>query len=72
VYGGQDAKVVARLLSRRGNELRQLPVAPMKDKDNVYQVDLPLSVSLRDDYVVAIEATRGTESVKALVPFRVQ
>jgi VWFA-related protein len=70
VYGGQEIKLVARLLTRRGNELRQLPVVQMKD--NVYQVDLPLSVSLRDDYVVAIEAARGTESVKALVPFRVQ
>ena len=70
IYGGQDVKVAARLLSRRGNELRPLPVAPMKD--NVYQLDLPLSVSLRDDYVVAIEATRGAEVVKALVPFRVR
>ena len=70
VYGGQQINVAARLLSRRGNELRPLPVAAIKD--DVYQVDLPLSVSLRDDYIVAVEATRGAESAKALVPFRVR
>ncbi len=70
VYGGQEIKVAARLLSRRGHELRSLPIAPMQD--SVYQVDLPLSVSLRDDYLVAIEATRGSESARALVPFRVR
>jgi VWFA-related protein len=70
VYGGQEINVAGRLLSRRGNELRPLPVAPLKD--SVYQLDLPLSVSLRDDYVVAIEATRGTESARALVPFSVR
>lgn len=69
VYGGQEVRVAARLLSRRGNELRPLPVNPLDD--SVYQLDLPLSVSLRDDYVVAIEATRGSESARVFVPFRV-
>jgi VWFA-related protein len=70
VYGGQEITVAARLLSRRGNELRPLPVSPLKD--SVYQLDLPLSVSLRDDYVVAIEATRGSESARVFVPFRLR
>lgn len=70
VYGGQEAAVSAKLLNRQGKELRTLTVAPLKD--GVYQLDLPLSVSLRDDYLVAIEATRGTESARALVPFRVR
>jgi VWFA-related protein len=70
VYGGEEIKVAARLLSRRGTELRPLPAAPLKD--NVYQLDVPLSVSLRDDYVVAIEATRGSESARVFVPFRVR
>ena len=70
VYGGQEIAVAARLLNRRGKELRPLPVAPIRE--GVYQLDLPLSVSVRDDYLIAIEATRGTDSVRALVPFRVR
>ena len=41
-------------------------------REGIYQLDLPLSVSVRDDYVIAIDATRGTESARALVPFRVR
>jgi len=70
VYGGQQAAVAARLLNRHGKELRPLPVSPLSE--GTYQVDLPLSVSVRDDYVIAVEATRGTESARALVPFRVR
>ena len=70
VYGGPDIAVAARLLGRQGKELRPLTAAPLKE--GIYQLDLPLSVSLRDDYLIAIEATRGTESVRALVPFRVR
>ena len=70
VYGEQEAAVAARLLTRHGKELRSLPVAPITA--GVYQLEVALSVSLRDDYVVAIDATRGTESARALVPFRVR
>lgn len=70
VYGGQQAAIAARLLNRQGKELRPLPVSPLKE--GTYQVDLPLSVSVRDDYVIAIEATRGSDSARALVPFRVR
>jgi VWFA-related protein len=70
VYGGQDVAVAARLLTRQGKELRTLQVAPVKD--GIYQAEVNLSVSLRDDYLVAIDATRGSEAAKALVPFRVR
>jgi VWFA-related protein len=70
VYGGPEITVAAKLLNRQGKELRTLTVAPLKD--GVYQLDVPLSVSLRDDYLVAIDATRGTDSTRALVPFRVR
>jgi len=70
VYGGEGIATAARLLNRRGKELGVLTVARLKD--GIYQVDLPLSTSLRDDYVIAIEATRGTDSAKAFVPFRVR
>jgi VWFA-related protein len=71
VYGGgQDIAVAARLLTHQGKELRTLQVTPIKD--GIYQADVPLSVSLRDDYVVAVDATRGSESARELVPFRVR
>ena len=70
VYGGQDVAVAARLLTRQGKELRALPVAPIRE--GLYQLDVALSVSLRDDYVVAIDATRGADAARALVPFRVR
>jgi VWFA-related protein len=70
VYGGQDITTAARLLNRRGKELRTLPVSSLGN--GVYQVDVQLSLSVRDDYLVAIEATRGTETTRALVPFRVK
>lgn len=70
VYGEQDVVVAARLLTSRGKELRSLSVALLRE--GIYQLELPLSVSLRDDYVIAIDATRGTESARALVPFRVR
>ncbi len=70
VYGGQEATVAARLLTRRGKELRSLPAAVISE--GMYQLDVPLSVSLRDDYLIAIDVTRGSESARALVPFRVR
>ncbi len=70
VYGGQDIATAARLLNRRGKELRPLTVAPLGN--GLYQVDVQLGLSVRDDYVVAIEATRGIETTRALVPFRVR
>ncbi len=70
VYGGRDASVSAHLLNGKGTELRPLPLQDLAG--GVYQVDLPLSVSARGDYLVAMEATRGTESVRALVPVRVR
>ena len=70
VYGGPDIATAARLLNRRGKELRPLAVASIRE--GVYQLDLPLSVTIRDDYLIAIDATRGTESARALVAFRVR
>ena len=70
IYGGAEVAAAARLLNRRGKDLRELPVARIKE--GVYQLDLPLSVSARGDYLIAIEATRGAESVRALVPVRVR
>jgi hypothetical protein len=71
VYGGHGSDPpAARLLNRKGKELHSLPVATIAE--GVYQIDLQLSLTVRDDYLVAIEARRGTESATALVPFTVR
>jgi len=70
VYGGPQVAVTARLLNRQGKELQALRVAALKE--SLYQLDVPLSGSGRDDYLISIEATRGAESVKTLVPFHVR
>lgn len=70
VYGGGDLTVTARLLNRQGTELRTLPLA--RAGDDLYLLDLPLSASARGDYLVAIAAARGTESIRVLVPIRVR
>ena len=68
VYGGPE--IAARLLNRRGAELRALPVAAVGD--GRYQVDLPLGGTARGDYLIAIEAARQDESIRTLVPIRVR
>ena len=70
VYGGTQAAAKGRLLNSRGKELSALSVARLHD--GVYQMDLPLSVTPRGDYLIAIEATLETESVRALLPIRVR
>lgn len=69
VYGGEGA-ATARLLNRRGAELRALTVAPVRE--GMYQLDIPLSASAPGEYVIAIEARRGDQSVRTLVPIRVR
>jgi hypothetical protein len=70
VYGGMDVAPTARVLNRRGDELRALPVGSVGD--GVYQLDIPLGASARAEYVIAIEARRGAESVRTLVPISVR
>jgi hypothetical protein len=70
VYGGMQAAAKGRLLNSRGKELSAVPVARLQG--DVYQLDLPLSVTPRGDYLIAIEAALETESVRALVPIRVR
>ena len=70
VYGGADVAATARLLNRFGTELRALPLS--QAGGDVYLLDLPLSATPRGDYLIAIDAARGTESVRALVPLRVR
>ena len=72
VYGSASdgAAVTARLLGARGAALAQLPVEDVHD--GYYQVDLTPSSISRGEFVIAIQAEKGTERVEAMVPFRVR
>ena len=70
VYGGPEIAVAARLLNRLGTELRVLPVAAVGDA--LYQLELPLGATAHGDYFIAIEAARGSDPIRVLVPVRVR
>jgi len=70
VYGGPEIAVAARLLNRQGTEMRVLPVAPVGE--GLYQLEVPLGSIARGEYFIALEAVRGAEPVKVLVPIRVR
>ena len=70
VYGGANASVTARLLNRRGAALRSLQAGSLTQ--GIYQLEVPLGGTARGDYVIAIEAVRGGESTRTLVPIRVR
>ncbi len=70
VYGGPEIAVAARLLNRLGTEMRALPVAAVED--GLYQLEVPLGAIARGEYFIAIEAARGQEPVRVLVPIRVR
>lgn len=70
LYGGAGAIATAHLLNHRGTELRALAVDAAAD--HLHQIDLPLSVTPRGDYLVAIQATRANESIRVLVAIRVR
>jgi VWFA-related protein len=70
VYGGADAIATAQLLNRQGKTVRELPVEA--SGSGFYRIDVPLSASARGDYLVAISAKLGGDSVRALVPIRVR
>jgi VWFA-related protein len=71
VYGAAaaEAQVSAQLTNRSGIPLLSLPVAP--DGEESYQIEWPLGSQARGDYLMAIEAVRGEERARVLVPLRV-
>ena len=73
LYGtaSEDAVVSARLLGTRGAALSPLPVQPSGAR-GIYQVDLTASSIARGEFVIAIQAEKGTERVETLVPFRIR
>jgi len=66
----RDAQVTARLTNRTGKPLASLPLSA-PDGDDSYQIDWPLASQARGDYLIAIEAVKGEEKARVLVPLRV-
>jgi VWFA-related protein len=73
VYGARasNATVIARLMTRAGASLVNLPVAPVAGREGRYQVDLPLSNAARGDFMIAIEVNADGEQVQTVVPLKV-
>ena len=77
VYGESAARAIAsaHLMNRRGAPLLDLPVTALADtigSGTTYQVDLPLAATaVRSDFLVAVEAARGEERARLLVPLRI-
>jgi VWFA-related protein len=73
VYGAAapEAIVSAQLTGRTGAPLLELQMTARAGAGAGYQIDLPLSFIARGDYLIAVEAIRGDERARALVPLRV-
>jgi VWFA-related protein len=68
--GGAPPAVSAKLLSRMGQSMRDLTVAPASTPgDNA--IDLPLAGLAAGEYVIEVSATSGTGGAKDRVGFRV-
>jgi VWFA-related protein len=73
VYGvpASEATASARLTTKAGVSLLELPIAKMAGTETTYQVELPLASIARGDYLIAVAAAHGEERARALVPLRV-
>ena len=69
--GDVAPRVRARLLSREGTAMMELPVAA-PEGDRPHEVLLQLSPFPRGDYLVELSAEAGGETASTLVAFRVQ
>ena len=69
--GDVRPQVRARLLSREGTAMMELPVAA-PEGDRPHEVLLQLSPFPRGDYLMELSAEAGGEAASALVAFRVQ
>ncbi len=69
--GGVQPRVRARLLSREGTAMMELPVAA-PEGDRPHEVLLQLSPFPRGDYLMELSAEAGGDTASTLVAFRVQ
>lgn len=70
IYGAEVPELRVSLLNRQAKALLALPATPLEG--GRYEIDLPLASIARGDYIVSIEASRGEQSAKALVPVRLR
>ena len=73
IYGAAapQAEVSARLTTKAGASLLELPVTRRAVDETTYQLELPLSSIARGDYLIAVAAANGEDRTRALVPVRV-
>jgi VWFA-related protein len=72
-YGptGAEPQVSARLLTRMGQPMRDLPVAAGSSREAEHAIDLPLANLASGDYILEVEARGPAGDVKDRVGFRV-
>jgi hypothetical protein len=51
--------------------LTELPIVRVAPDGGDYELDLPLGSVARGDFLIALTATAGSESVRTFVPFRI-
>jgi hypothetical protein len=66
---GEQPTVTARLVSRFGSALRDLPAA--RGAGNLYEIDLPLASLATGEYAVEVNATAAGKTARETVPIRV-
>jgi len=72
-YGPGDVRpqVSARLLSRGGSAMRELPIAALSSGTAEHEVDVPLAGLAAGDYVIELVATSEGGNAKDVIDFRV-
>jgi VWFA-related protein len=68
---GGAPRVTARLLSRMGQAMRDLPVASPETKDGLFQLDVRLAGLAPGEYYIELSASSPTGEAKDLLGFRV-
>jgi hypothetical protein len=69
-HGASPAKVMARLIDRRGATLAHVPLRRSTMGD-AYELELPLASVAAGEFALVFEARSGEAHAEALVPFRV-
>jgi hypothetical protein len=72
-YGADDAKpiVTARLRSRMGGTLRELPVTAPTAPGGASEIDVPLAGLAAGEYLIELVVTAPTGNAKDVIDFRV-
>lgn len=72
-YGpsGSSPAVSARLLSRLGGPMRDLPIALPNAREEGYEIDLPLAGLAAGEYAIEVSASASGSAAKDVVEFRV-